>query len=217
MARARSLLRSRRRQFSSFVSHIKTTIPAFVGACFEPEGRPVQSSPAVPCRFFNPGSLGGATGVYPTAPVVLPVLSGTYQIRSASSLLGCSGYPGICRVGIRSPLPHLASRPRYKKKKTTQIYRKQHLGQNAWIGRVADPSILRAWGSTRGTHRRKMAPMLSTDSQLYLGLISPLQSRWSCLRRRRPRVGDRARSKIFAGEDPANIETPARGTATTSR
>ena len=52
-----------------------------------------------------------------TAPVLPLVLSCAYQTRPASSLLCCSECPGMCRVGIRSQLPHLASRPRCKKRK----------------------------------------------------------------------------------------------------
>ena len=45
----------------------------------------------------------------------------TYQIRSASLPLGCPGCPGMCRAEISLELPHLASRPRYKKRKTLKF------------------------------------------------------------------------------------------------
>ena len=130
--------------------------------------------------------------------------------------IGCE-MGGMAATACRSIYGACRARMQGSSGRRCEWVREEKPGRNAWIGRVADPSIPRAWGSTRGTHRRKIASILSTDSRLYLGLISPLQSRWSYLRRRRPRVSDRARLKIFAGEDHAKIETPPRRTATTSR
>ena len=52
-----------------------------------------------------------------------------------------------------------------------------------------------------------------SDMVTIITFKSPWPYHWC----RRPRVADRARSKIFAGEHHAKIETPPRRTATTSR
>ena len=79
------------------------------------------------------------------------------------------------------------------------------------------PSIPPTWRAARATHRRKMAPMVGMDFRSDMMTMITFKATWLYHWCRRPRVADRDRSKIFAEEDHAKIETPPRPTATTSR